>query len=107
MAENITMRSTNGIEITGLRSRATGAYVQDATLDADLLDAAGAPVSGGQNLVLTLVPETANRGAKTMYRGILPSTVVLTEGAAYTVRTTATQDGQVREFNIAAIAILG
>lgn len=107
MAESITRNSTNAIEVTGLRRRDTGEYVTDATIDADLLTAAGAPVSGGQNLVLSLVQDTVGLRAKTMYRGSLPSSVVLTTGTSYILRITATQSGAVRELNIGCIAVDG
>jgi hypothetical protein len=100
--EILTIDSTNVIELTGLRSRVTGRYLQVATCDGDLFAADGTtPISGAQNVTLTLVESVSGpTSSRTMYRGRIPHTVTLTDGTSYVLKVTAVEDGVQRVFRI-------
>jgi hypothetical protein len=86
---------TNVITISELRDDVTGQYLESATVIVDVLDSTGAPVTGATGLAATKVSGTS--GSKTLYRAIIPSTVVLLAGT-YTVNATATDAVGVGKF---------
>lgn len=98
--EKLIIGSTNMIELVRLRNRATGLYPINAVVTADLLTAAGGAVAGGAALPVTYDSGT---GDETIYRGAIPYTVTITEGAEYIVRVTSTSSGVVRRFDIACV----
>lgn len=104
--EKLVMRSTNLIELKGMRDKLSGEYPVDATVTADLLTQAGVAVSGGDNLPVTYYD---GEGKDAVYYGSVPSTVTLTENALYIVRVEATwNDGTediVRTFDIDCKAV--
>lgn len=87
--------NTNNVWIDGLANDASGAAVNDATcLIVEVLNSAGAQVANTANISMTYKAASAGD-----YYGKLPSTVVLTEDAEYTVRVRATDtDGNVGEW---------
>ena len=69
------------LELTGLADESTGAYINNATIEATVKDAAGANVSG-QTWPLTLSYVTSSNG---VYRGVLDAALVVAVGDRITV----------------------
>lgn len=82
MIHNLYIDTDNLIEITNVTDKLTDDLISDATVTANLYTAAGAAVSGGQNIDC---PATSTAGE---YAGVMPSSVVLTEDAEYEIRVT-------------------
>lgn len=64
----------NLLKLTALKNAATGAYINDATVNATLYDPAGTVVSGADNFSLTPT------GTSGEYRATLPDTLSLVPG---------------------------
>lgn len=91
MSDALIVGSTNVVELTGLLDTVTGLYPTDAGVTVDILNQAGAVVSGAGPITLAYVATTT--GATTLYRGVIPSTAALVNGATYTRRITAVGAG--------------
>lgn len=74
----------NEVVIDGLSLASDGTYVNDATLLVTVYDAAGNAVSGWSAVSVAYV--AASNGD---YRGVLPGTASLTEGASYRLVVTS------------------
>lgn len=74
------------LEIDALTNAQTAAYINDATVEATLVDRSDAEVSG-QSWPLTLSYVAASDGT---YRGVLEEDLVVVAGAPYTAKITAT-----------------
>lgn len=80
----------NLVEWQFMDQASDGSYVNDATVSMTL-KLSGSPVSGATAVALTYVTDSNGR-----YQGVIPSTVSLTVGGAYTLEITAvsgTKDG--------------
>ncbi|MGH8626450.1 MAG: hypothetical protein ACREYC_14670 [Gammaproteobacteria bacterium] len=85
----IYLANDNLLELQGLTNAASGAYVNDATVTATVVDKNGANVAGG-SWPLTLAYVAASNGK---YRGTLQETLTLTEGQDYTAKVTVAGAG--------------
>jgi hypothetical protein len=93
--EKLIMRSTNLVELTGLKDRVTGEYPDNATVTADLLNAEDeSAVAGGDGLA---VEYSSGTGVNSTYYGRVPHTVTLVEDAEYIIRVEATWDDGVED----------
>ena len=101
----ITLDSTNTVSLKGLEMEISRAFPIDATVVLSaVLTAAGAVVTGTQNIPMAYVGGT---GRKTLYRGVIPHSVPFIAGQC-TVRVTATDaTGDVRVFNRVLPAMAG
>lgn len=82
------IENDNNIVVRGLRVAATGAYVSDASLTANVSDQNGSLVSGATSISVTFVS-----GSSGEYRGLIPSTVQLTAGTRYKIVVVASNYG--------------
>lgn len=80
-------------ELTGFTDVATDppTYPTTATVTVTVVDAAEANVAGAVALAMPYVAPTT--GADTLYRGVIPSTVVLQKNTKYTAKIVATMAG--------------
>ena len=72
--ESVYINADNDLVVTGLSVAATAAYLNSATVTAQLKDSALANITGGD---VTLAYVAASNGN---YLGALPSTIVITDG---------------------------
>ncbi len=70
--------SDNLVTVDKLMNQRTGAYVNNAAVTVNLLDAGLQNVEGGQGLVLEYVADSDGK-----YQGVLPYSLSLTSGATY------------------------
>lgn len=104
--QQLTLASTNLIELTGLQDAIDLSYPATATVVVDLLDAAGQGVAGATGIAMAFVAGTS--GASSKYRGILPASVALVAGAHYTARVSVTTAaGGARRFDVPCTALAG
>jgi hypothetical protein len=82
------IENDNNIVIRGLRVAATGVYVSDATLTANVYDQNGSLVSGATSISVPYVAASSGE-----YRGLIPSTVQLTAGTRYKIVVLASNYG--------------
>lgn len=82
------IENDNNIVVRGLRVAATGVYVSDASLTANVSDQNGSLVSGATSISVTFVS-----GSSGEYRGLIPSTVQLTAGTRYKIVVVASNYG--------------
>jgi hypothetical protein len=91
-------RSTNVVQVTQLRDKSTGTYLDETADVVATLLLAGVPVAGANAINLDHVAGTS--GPQSMWQGMIVDSVDLSQ-AAYVLRVTATTvGGSVREFNI-------
>lgn len=95
MSEVIYVGNDNAVQVVGLADL-DGVYVNAATVTARLQTAAGVDVAG-QTWPLTLAYVAASDG---LYRGILESALVLTEGAAYRLEISAVSGSSVAAWHV-------
>jgi uncharacterized NAD-dependent epimerase/dehydratase family protein len=93
------VNATNLVRWDKMKNRATGAYVNDATVTATLRDADLEIVSGASSVSMPYVALSNGR-----YQGNLPSTLVLAEGANYFLDVRATSGTTVGFCRIACVA---
>lgn len=106
LTASLIVGSTNLVELTGLEDTVTGAYPVDATVAGVLAAPNGTPVPGAGTIALSYVAPST--GASTLYRGVIPSTVVLVAGTIYTLTVTAADtSGNTRVFGVEATAVNG
>lgn len=74
--ETVYIGNTHLIDLTGLTSEVDDTPINDATVLASLLTAAGDAVSGATDIAMSYVT-----GSNGNYRGVLPETVDLSQGA--------------------------
>lgn len=94
-ATRLALGNDYAVRLTGLRNALTAAYLNAATVTAQLYDAGGAAV--GDPVTLTYTP--ASNGD---YAGVIESTVVdagFAEGDVYRLAVAAAQGGVTAEFN--------
>ena len=91
--------ATNLVRWDSMKNRATGSYVNGATVTATLRDSDLVAVSGG---TATLDYVTASNGR---YQGILPSTLALVEGDTYFLDLRAVSGTAVGFCRIACTAV--
>ncbi len=82
----ITLKRSNDnlIEWDDMDRATDDAYVNDASVTMTLKDSTGAAVTGATSLTMSYVS-----GSKGKYQGVIPYTVSLTAGSAYTLEITA------------------
>jgi hypothetical protein len=98
--------STNVVTLSRLKDEVTDDYLDDATATLDLFDANGAPVAGAQGIAMSFDAGATPSAGK--YRGEIPASVALTDGADYDARVTAVAtDGSQRVFHLACTAAKG
>lgn len=93
MIEWLWIDTDNAIRVRRLRDAVTGTAVADATITADVLDAAGTAVAEG-------IAFEAVEGQAGDYVGTVPEATVLTVGAAYTVVVTIRANGYTVTYRI-------
>lgn len=109
--EKLYIASTNVVELTKLTDKKLKTLPVDAVVSVSLFDAAGAPVTGAQNINMPY--EAAVDAAPPVpaipagYRGQIASTVALVEAARYNEKITVTQGGNTRLFNVPCLAVQG
>lgn len=81
--EIILRSNDNVIEIKDLKNKATGSYLNSATVTFTLKDSSGNTVSGADTVSMTYVSSSDG-----VYRGTLADTVSLTQNALYTCEIT-------------------
>lgn len=84
-----TRKNDQFIEIDGLQDPTTGAFVNNATVTATLVDQYGNAVPGCTNVTLNYLATTNGN-----YRGLVEQTFNPIIGAGYTLQVTATAPGQ-------------
>jgi hypothetical protein len=73
-------------------------YPSNAAVTVTIVDAAEANVAGAVNLAMAYVAGTV--GPDTLYRGVIPSTVVLLKNTKYTAKVVAVVGGSKHTFRV-------
>jgi hypothetical protein len=84
MALGVYFSSDNLLEVTGLKNAASGNFVNNATVTANIVDSDGNAVTNATNISLSYIS-----GSNGNYRGTIPDTADIDRSAEYVAQITA------------------